>query len=133
MLAAKGDDTGGKMICFLQILFFVCLNHQFVHHYYIAVRQRFRRLQAKFHDSTASLIDFNESSGTWNAVDTMIYRRARYLQVSELDKLLVLILRQHFPEQYLGTALSREMLTHRLAETSDATIGGLREIVDRQE
>src|SRR5437773_10041383 len=98
MLAAKGDDTGVKMICFLQILFFVGLDHQFVHHYYIAVWQRFRRLQAKLHDSTASLIDLNESSRTWNTVDTIIYCWTRYFQVSELDKLLVLILRKHFSE-----------------------------------
>ncbi len=38
MLAAKGDDTGGEMIRFLQILFFIGLDHQFVHHYYITVR-----------------------------------------------------------------------------------------------
>src|SRR5712692_7599372 len=98
MLAAKGDDTGGKMICFLQILFFISLDHQFVHHYNITVRQRFRWLQTKLHNSTASLIDFNKSSGSWNAVDTMIYCWARYFQVSELDELQVLILRQHFSE-----------------------------------
>src|SRR5260370_42651225 len=101
MLAAKGDDTRGKMIRFLQILFFIGLDHQFVHHYYISVRQRFRRLQAKLHDSTASFIDLNKSSGTWNALDTTIYCWARYFKVSELDKLLVLIIRQHFSENIL--------------------------------
>src|SRR5437588_9464175 len=109
MLAAKGDDTWGKMICFLQMLFFIGLDHQFVHHYYITVRQRFCRLQTKLHDGTTSLIDLNESSGTWNAVDTTIYCRAIYFEVSELDKLLVLILRQNFSEYYIGTYLIRKM------------------------
>src|SRR5258708_3052582 len=36
-----GDDTGGKLIRFLQILFFIGLDHQFVHHYYIPVWERF--------------------------------------------------------------------------------------------
>ncbi len=46
VLAAKGDDAGGEMICLLQIFLLVALNHQLVHHYHVTVWQGFGWLQA---------------------------------------------------------------------------------------
>ncbi len=45
MLATQRNDAGCKMICLLQILLLVALNHQFVHHDHITIGQWLRRLQ----------------------------------------------------------------------------------------
>src|SRR6266849_2803643 len=46
MLATQRDDTRRKMICLLQILLLIRLDHQLMHHHYITIRQRLSRLQA---------------------------------------------------------------------------------------
>src|SRR3981081_3250942 len=92
MLAAQRDDTGGKVICFLQIFLFIGLDHQLMHDHDITVGQGLRGLQAKFPHRASALVDFDESAGAWDAVDTIVYGWAYYFQVSKLDQLLVLVL-----------------------------------------
>src|SRR5947209_9823447 len=93
VLAAKRDDTRGEVICFLQIFLLVSLDHQLVHHHNITIRQRLCRLKTKLHHRTSPLVNLDQPTRTGYTVDTTVYRWTRYLQVSELQQLLVLVLR----------------------------------------
>ena len=79
------------MVSFLQVFLLIRLNHQLMHDNDIAIGKWFGRLQAEFHNSTATLKDFDQSSRARDAIDAVVEGRTWYLEITELDELLILV------------------------------------------
>src|SRR5215469_9560220 len=88
---AQGNDPRGKAIGLHEVLVFISLDHELMHHDDVAFRQHIHRLQAEVHDSMPMLIDMHEPASTWDAVHPLACRGTYHIQVAKVFDVLILL------------------------------------------
>jgi hypothetical protein len=112
---AQSNQTRGKAIGLQQVLIFVPLDHELMHHDDITFWEYIDRLKTQIHDGMPMLIDMHEPASTGYAIHPLAGGRAYDIKVSAVSDLLVLLGGQHLTHQSVSPALGRKVSAYEQA------------------